>query len=202
MYGPPQAPQGPPPRPAPSPRKPAPRGLVPLRVLFCALALLSCGFLGWAPLLRLAVVTRRTADRALFGIALLGSAALFTYMVATAEKEEVGGLEAFLGVGTMVLLAAGSLTYYLVAEIRHFDRLRTAPPHLPPLGYDSATAATVPSGGPAPLNPYTAGPPPAHAAPPPRIQQVRAELDELSDLLRRGDGRDDARRDGSGDGRV
>ncbi|MER8233783.1 hypothetical protein [Streptomyces sp. NPDC094049] len=201
MYGPPQAPQGPPPPSAPSPRKPAPRGLVPLRVLFCALALLSCGFLGWAPLLRLAVVTRRTADWALFGIALLGSVALFAYMVATGEKEG-SGLEAVLGVGTMVVLAAGSLTYYLVAEIRHFDRLPTAPPHLPPPGYDPATAATVPNGGPAPLNPYTAEPPPAHAAPPPRIQQVRAELDELSDLLRRDDGRDGTHRDGSGGGRA
>nr|WP_223182558.1 MULTISPECIES: hypothetical protein [unclassified Streptomyces] len=171
-------------------RRPAAGGLVALRVLFCALALLSCGFLGWVPLLRLAIVTRKALDWVLFVLALLGSAALFTYIGVFAE-EEGSDLEAFLGLGAILILAAGPVTYYLVAEIRHFERFKSPPPpYLPPLGYAYATAVTTPSGA-APRNPYTAEPPAVPAPPPPRIEQVRAELDELSDLLRRRD--DDGR---------
>ncbi|WP_328944300.1 hypothetical protein OG259_25015 [Streptomyces sp. NBC_00250] len=199
MYGPPQAPHAPQsPQPAQPPKAPVPGGLVALRVLFCALSLLSCGFLGWAPLLRLAIITRKARDWALFVLALLGSAALFTYIVVTAEKES-GDLEAFLGIGAIVLLSAGSITYYLVAEIRHFDPLRTQPQHRP-LGYAYGTAVTTPS-GPVAQNPY-AGEPPSGAFPgpatphaprsAPRIDQVRAELDELSELLRH-TGEDDGR---------
>ncbi|WP_406058970.1 hypothetical protein OG462_18675 [Streptomyces sp. NBC_01077] len=199
MYGPPQAPHAPQsPQPSQSPKGPAPGGLVALRVLFCALSLLSCGFLGWAPLLRLAIVTRKAWDWALFGLALLGSAALFTYIAVTGE--EVGSdLEAFLGIGAIVILSAGSIAYYLVAEIRHFERLRTPPAQHHPLGYAYGTAVTAPHGV-APQNPYL-GEAPSVPVPAPhvpntpradRIDQVRAELDELSDLLRHtgeGDGR-------------
>ncbi|MFE0651297.1 hypothetical protein ACFVZH_22185 [Streptomyces sp. NPDC059534] len=190
MYGPPQAPQ--------SPKSPASGGLIALRVLFAALPLLSCGFLAWAPLLRLAVVTRRALDWALCGLAFLAGAALFAYAVVTGE-EEGSTLEAFVGIGTITVLAAGSVTYYLVAEIRHFERLRAlpeqAPPPYRPMGYSygaDGSAVTVPSPGAAP-NPYICAPPPEPqpaapqpATPPaPRIAQVRAELDELSDLLRK-----------------
>ncbi|MEX0171707.1 hypothetical protein [Streptomyces sp. LMG1-1-1.1] len=185
MYGHPQAPK--------SPQSPASGGLIALRVLFAALPLLSCGFLAWAPLLRLAIVTRRTLDWVLFGLAFLAGGALFAYAAATGE-EEGSTLEAFVGIGTITVLAAGSVTYYLVAEIRHFERRRVAleqaPPPYRPLGHGygaDGAAVTVPSPL-GPPNPYTSTPPPEPPVKPPvapRIEQVRAELDELSDLLRK-----------------
>ncbi|MEV4426477.1 hypothetical protein ACN9M0_14165 [Streptomyces sp. R-07] len=185
MYGPPQAPQVPQP-----PKSPASGGRIALIVLFSALALLSCGFLAWAPLLRLAVVSRRALDWVLFGGTFLLAAGLFTYAGVTGDEEPTTA-EAFIAVGVMVLLVAGSLTYYLVKEIRHLDRSGAAAPGFRPPGYDHGAAVTVPSPGGSP-NPYLyAAPVPQPVTPelptPPaaRIDQVRAELDELSDLLRK-----------------
>ncbi|MEU5219107.1 hypothetical protein AB0G79_23320 [Streptomyces sp. NPDC020807] len=205
MYGPHQAPQTPPPTPATG----TSGGQIALRVLFVALPLLSCGFLAGAPLLRLAVLTRRARDWWLFGAAVVASLALFVYLGITGnEKEEVSDLEGFLGVGAILALGAGSVTYYLVGEIRHFDRVRALHAHVPPShAYGpGGIGVTVPSAGAATPNPYLS-PPPHQSAPPPvpqsvpqpgaaapRLDQVRAELDELSDLLRK-DGRE------GGDGR-
>ncbi|MFB7588242.1 hypothetical protein [Streptomyces sp. NPDC056169] len=193
MYGPPQAPQ-----PSPTPPGPASGGLIALRVLFVALPLLSCGFLAWAPMLRLAILTGKVRDWVFCGLTFVVATALFVYMGVTGEKES-SDLEAFVGVGTILALGAGSIAYYLVGEIRHHDRRRAmplpgpVPPPYRPLGYvygpDGAPVTTTPSGGPAP---YICAPPaPAQPQPPtaPRIDQVRAELDELSDLLRK-DGRE------------
>ncbi|MET9672420.1 hypothetical protein ABZY68_04880 [Streptomyces sp. NPDC006482] len=214
MYGPPQAPQSP--QVPQSPSGPASGGLIALRVLFVALALLSCGFLAWAPLLRLAVLTRTVRDWVVFGLTFVAATALFVY-IGTSPDEEPSDLEAFLGVGTILVLGAGSVAYYLVGEIRHHDRRRAMPMPVPPpyrpLGYvygpDGSAVTTTPSGAPAPyicappqpmppaqpIHPAQPTPPaqpthPAHQPPTaPRIDQVRAELDELSDLLRK-DGRE------------
>ncbi|MFH8840691.1 hypothetical protein [Streptomyces sp. NPDC017868] len=186
MYGPPQAPQVPQP-----PKSPATGGRVALLVLFCALALLSCGFLAWAPMLRVAVLTRRALDWVLFGVTFAVGAGLFAYAAATGDKEG-STAEAFVAVGIMMLLVAGPITYYLVTEIRRMDRGGAAPAYLPP-GYDPASAVTVPSAI-GDQNPYARPVAPPPAAPGPRIDQVRAELDELSDLLRRDAG------DNSGEG--
>ncbi|MFF5639681.1 hypothetical protein [Streptomyces sp. NPDC012825] len=182
MYGPTQVPQVPQP-----PKSPLSAGRVALLVLFCLLALLSCGFLSWAPLIRLACVTRRARDWVVCGVLFAGSTALFSYAAATGD-EETGTAESFVAVGVMVALVAGSITYYLFGEIRHAERLRTAPAY-GPAGYaygSNGVAATVPAAGVRP-NPYAA--PVAHTPVPqppgPRIDQVRAELDELSDLLRK-----------------
>ncbi|MFF4170930.1 hypothetical protein [Streptomyces sp. NPDC001744] len=189
MYGPPQVPQ--------PPRSPASGGRIALRFLFCALALLSCGFLAWAPMLRLAVVTRRTADWVLCALTFLAGAGLFAYAAATGDQE-VTTAESFVALGVITVLVAGPVTYYLIGEIRHAERRRaegTAFGH-DPRGYAFGTAVTVPSGsvpGAGP-NPYTVPVTPASATPAPvtpaprpapRIEQVRAELDELSDLLRK-----------------
>ncbi|MFF8838415.1 hypothetical protein [Streptomyces sp. NPDC015130] len=200
MYGPPQAPQPSPPGPASG----ASGGLIALRALFVALPLLSCGFLAWAPMLRLAILTRTVRDWVFFGLSFVVATALFVYMGATGEKETTD-LEAVLGVGTILALGAGSVAYYLVGEIRHHERRRAAQVPAPygPVGYaygpNPSTATTTPSVPPAP-SPYGAAAPQPPAAP--RIEQVRAELDELSDLLRR-DGRDgrDGRPDGEGEDR-
>lgn len=200
MYGPPQAPA---PQPPPSPHGPASGasgGLIALRVLFVAIPLLSCGFLAWAPMLRLAILTRAVRDWVSFGLTFAVGTGLFVYIGVTGEKES-SDLEAFVGVGTILALGAGSIAYYLVGEMRYYDRRRATPVPVPPpfrpLGYaygpDGAAVTTTPSGAPAP---YICAPPapaqPTHPAQPataPRIEQVRAELDELSDLLRK-DGRD------------
>ncbi|MEU3689615.1 hypothetical protein [Streptomyces narbonensis] len=190
MYGPPQAPQ-------PSPPGPASGGLIALRVLFVALPLLSCGFLAWAPMLRLAILTRTVRDWVFFGLAFAVATALFVYMGVTGEKETTD-LEAVIGVGTILALGAGSVAYYLVGEIRYYDRRRAmpVPPPYGPLGYgygpDRSAATTTPSPAQAPAPYFGAAPQPAQPVQPPtapRIEQVRAELDELSDLLRQ-DGRD------------
>ncbi|KOX35740.1 MULTISPECIES: hypothetical protein [unclassified Streptomyces] len=191
MYGPTQVPQVPRP-----PRSSLSGGRIALLVLFCLLALLSCGFLSWAPLLRLACVTRRVRDWVVCGVLFAGSAALFAYAAATGDKE-AGTAESFAAVGVMVTLVAGSITYYLFGEIRHAEGPRTVHAY-GPAGYDAygsdGVAATVPRADVRP-NPYTApvahppvvpGPAtPVPQPPGPRIDQVRAELDELSHLLRK-----------------
>ncbi|MFE0702428.1 hypothetical protein [Streptomyces sp. NPDC058872] len=188
MYGPPQAPQAPQP-----PKSPVSGGRIALLVLFSAFALLSCGFLAWVPLLHLASVTRRARDWVLFGTVFLLSVGLFAYAAATGD-EDPGTVESFIGVGVMVLLVAGSLTHYLVVELRQLSGGGAATPPYPSTGYGYGTAATVPSAG-GGAHPYAYAPPapqpPAMPAPPQpavpghRIDQVRAELDELSDLLRK-----------------
>ncbi|MEE1816597.1 hypothetical protein PUR59_16445 [Streptomyces sp. SP18ES09] len=194
MYGPPQAPQVP-----QSPKSPLTGGRVALLVLFCALALLSCGFLAWAPMLRVAVLTRRPRDWALFGATFAVAAGLFTYAGVTGDQEATTA-ESFVAVGIMMVLVAGPVAYYLVTELRRLDRGGTPAGYRPP-GYGHPSAVTVPSaiGNQIP-NPY-AGPavptpgvpvPQPQPQPPvssgPRIDQVRAELDELSDLLRKDPG--------------
>ncbi|MFC8292655.1 hypothetical protein ACFUJ0_20565 [Streptomyces sp. NPDC057242] len=194
MYGPTQVPQVPQP-----PKSTLSGGRIALLALFCLLALLSCGFLSWAPLIRLACVTRRARDWVVCGVLFAGSAALFSYAAATGDKETGTG-ESFVAVGVMVGLVAGSITYYLFGEIRHAERLRTAPAY-GPVGYTygNGGAATLPRAdvrpnpyahpvthtpvGPAPVVPGPAAPVPQ--PPGPRIDQVRAELDELSHLLRK-----------------
>ncbi|MFE7511714.1 hypothetical protein [Streptomyces sp. NPDC057540] len=185
MYGPPQAPQVPQP-----PKSPVTGGRVALLVLFCALALLSCGFLAWAPMLRVAVLTRRARDWVLFGVTFAVAAGLFTYAGVTGD-EEATTAESFVAVGIMMLLVAGPMAYYLVTELRRLDRGGAAPAYRPP-GHDHASAATVP-GALGNQNPYARPVTPPPVTPPPvtpgpRIDQVRAELDELSDLLRKDTG--------------
>ncbi|MEU8524651.1 hypothetical protein AB0C77_03470 [Streptomyces sp. NPDC048629] len=203
--------------PPPQQHRPSQGVLVGLRVLFVAVAMLSCGFLAFAPLIRLAVVTRRKLDWVLFGVFLAADIALLTYIGVTAE-EKGSDLEAFIGVGTMMALVVGSVSYYLVAEIQHYAKTALPTPALPTpagpppvtggYGYP-ATSATVPSPGypqpmphahPMPVPPPPQPQPPAPPAQPPaqpaaashsqpRIDQVRAELDELSDLLRKEEGK-------------
>ncbi|MFG2329374.1 hypothetical protein ACGFMM_07090 [Streptomyces sp. NPDC048604] len=185
--------------PPPQQQRPGQGALIALRVLFVALPLLSCGFLAWAPLLRTALLTRRVRDWALFGLFLAVSAGLIVWAGLTGD-EEPGTLESLIAVGTMMGLVVGSISYYLVIDIQHFAR--PAVPPAPPAmtggyGYPH-TAVTVPSPTPGypqpqpqpqPPVPQPQSPAPQPAAPQPRIDQVRAELDELSDLLRKEEGK-------------
>ncbi|MGW6454719.1 hypothetical protein ACWF94_02125 [Streptomyces sp. NPDC055078] len=216
--------------PPPPGRRPSNATLVWLRVLFVALAVLSCGFLSWAPLLRLALVRRRTLDWVLFAVVLVAAITTFVLVVQLgSEGEDLTPIDVVL-LSVLFAMVVGVPTHYLVAEIHHYQE-RPAPgpwgQHSSPYG-----AATIPYGQPLAggygYPPVAAGPgyppaptpgpgnpahqPPAHQAPAPRpaaprvpapqpspadppaqgkprIDQVRAELDELSDYLRKEQGR-------------
>ncbi len=173
MHGHGYAPQQPPP--------PAGGSQLTLRVMFVVLAVMTCGLLAWAPLLRLAIVTRKAHDWGVFALATaLDVTALVLIGVDPGEDEFQGPGNAGMVVLLCTLMAA--VAYYLFAEIRHFGRLRQpaftgyAPPLAQPAyGYPQAP-------------PLQDTPPPAAPPAPVRIHQVRAELDELSDYLRKQQG--------------
>ncbi|MEU9581189.1 hypothetical protein [Streptomyces chilikensis] len=214
---------------------PPPTGLlVFLRILFVALAVGSIGLLLWVPMLRLAVVTRKVLDWVLFGLSsvlLVVSCALLL----SEPDDEVDTAPEVAGVLMLLITLVAVVSYYLTAEIRHYDERRRRAgtafaghghpghgrtgtagagygyPHAGgPYGFPQQPG-TWSGGGhtPAPhtAGPHTAGPntpvtpPPRAVTPTPpvtppvtpapgggRIDQVRAELDELSDYLRKQDG--------------
>ncbi|MEE6267579.1 hypothetical protein V2E29_18270 [Streptomyces diastatochromogenes] len=217
------------PVPAPPPHRPPARGTVlALRVLFVAATVLSLGFLGWAAMLRAAIVQRRPLGWWLFA----GQLALFIGTSVLIVSFPETDWRTNLGVALLLLQIAGVVAYYLVVDLR-VARLQPAgtvppaypagpfphpyappgggfPPHAPRYAQETRPYAAAPPGpAPAPVNPYattaTGLPPqqqqqpPAHPAPAPqgpahrpqpqRIDQVRAELDELSDYLRKEGGR-------------
>ncbi|MCH0538332.1 hypothetical protein I3F58_01890 [Streptomyces sp. MUM 203J] len=167
--------------------------MVVVRVLFAVLPLLSLGFLTGASMLRLAVVTRRTLDWWLFGVSV---AATLGFLLLTGPDPEA--LRSSLGAGGVLLNAALFTGYFLYADIRHHERAaRSAVPTPAPYHQPRPQSGY---GYPQP-NPYQQQPqqaarqptpppasPPASPFPAPRIDQVRAELDELSDLLRKDEG--------------
>ncbi|MEU6556149.1 hypothetical protein ABZ915_38745 [Streptomyces sp. NPDC046915] len=180
--------------------------LVFLRVLFVVIAIFSIGLLTSAMLLRLAVVTRKSLDWGLF-VAVVAADILSLVLLGNEGGDEVHTPGGYLGVFLLLGTLVAAIAYYLAADIRHFHRLQQAytaqQAMAPAYGYAQPpspfTAATVPS---APQSPHTPPPvphtplpqPPIPTPPPPqrpapaRIDQVRAELDELSDYLRNHDG--------------
>ncbi|WP_175407153.1 hypothetical protein [Streptomyces sp. TRM64462] len=201
MYGP-----GPGPGPGyASPQRRTPTHVIVLRVLFAVLPLLSLGLLTGATLVRLAVVTRRARDWWLFGLS-----AVVTVTCVAFVPEDIETRQADLAVGGLLLNAALFTGYYLFAEIRHFDRDPVGVrPHVTPYsptypqvgrgqgyGYPQPQANPYAQPHPHPQphpqpRPVTQPQPHPGAQPQPqaspRIDRVRAELDELSDLLRKED---------------
>ncbi|MFJ3672323.1 hypothetical protein ACIPSE_38290 [Streptomyces sp. NPDC090106] len=194
----------------PSKQPPPTAWLVFLRVLFVVLAIFTIGLLSWAMLLRLAVVTRRTLDWILFGASLV-TLALALFLVGTEPGDEIHTTGGWTGMALLFGTLVGAIAYYLAADVRHFHQLRYGAvyggqAHAPAYGYPQPhtpyNATTVPqTPAPMPPQPHTPRadvPPAPHQAPvtppppqrpaPARIDQVRAELDELSDYLRRHDG--------------
>lgn len=179
----------------PTTSRPSSATLTAVRVIFVAVTVLSCGLLGWAAMLRLAIVTRRPRDWILLVVVMLLNGGLFVFIMATPDDpDDMSDAAAVVLFLWLAGVLAGVVSYYLYAEIRHYNSLGPAP---------YAAPATVP---PAPLpyqqhpahhhqrpqpNPYTVQtPPPTPAPAPQRLDQVRAELDELSDYLRKeGEGR-------------
>ncbi|MFD7437446.1 hypothetical protein [Streptomyces sp. NPDC059861] len=194
--------------------------LVLVRVLFVAISVLSLGFLTWTMLLRLAIVTRRSLDWGLF-VAVLAIDILAVILLGTEPGDEIHTPGGWTGLALLLGTLVAVLAYYLAAEVRHFHQLRHGGGHAPgparAYGYPQppyTDATTVPqtsvrtSPPHPPLGPHTPHPRPPISARPPipaqppqrpapaRIDQVRAELDELSDYLRKQDGRRDGEHEG------
>lgn len=196
MYGPGTAP--------PQPR-PAGRGaVIALRVLFTVLPVLSLGFLAWGSLLRLAVVRRRPLDWALMVFGIVAVVVGFTLVGLANDDTDTWQSN----VGTLTVLACmfGTAAYFLVMDIKgpaprpaaYATPVGYMPPNPYATGYGpvpgpvhSAIPRPAPMQTPmpsrTPMPPQQPAPPPRQPAP--RINQVRAELDELSDYLRKEEGR-------------
>ncbi|WP_435598338.1 hypothetical protein [Streptomyces anulatus] len=173
--------------------RPSPATLTTVRVILVTVTVLSCGLLGWVAMLRLAIVTRRPRDWVLLAVVMVLNAALFAFIVNTPDDpDDMSDASVLLMLLWIVALLAGVITYYLYVEIRHYSSLRSlgAPPpytaaaHPAPLPYQQHPPQQHHQ-QPQP-NPYTVQtPPPTPTPAPQRLDQVRAELDELSDYLRK-----------------
>ncbi|MFC9755637.1 hypothetical protein [Streptomyces sp. NPDC056921] len=217
--------------PTPPRRVPSRAWIVSMRVLFGVLSVGSLGILLWAPLLRLAIVRRRAYDWWLTGAGFVFVCVLLP-VLGRDGSDEPTGIDFFL-IPLLLVVMLGSLAYYLVGDIRHYERLTRQQPvtgygygHGYGHGYGYQQAPTVPmrrsTPAPAPMpmaapTPVPSPPLPVQQPPvapqlqpqpqpqlqpqpqpsprpqshphPQRIDQVRAELDELSDYLRKEEGR-------------
>ncbi|MFD8306167.1 hypothetical protein ACFV29_28065 [Streptomyces sp. NPDC059690] len=200
----------------PPPKRPSTGALVVLRVIFVAVAILSIGFLAWVATLRAAIVTRRAVDWWVFAASVVVLGTSFAFL-STDHTDDFSTTNGNIGMSILLLNAVACAGYFLYADIRHFSRLGRSyagqPPMTPGYGYPQSsspfTAATVPSTAQPPYAPppmpHTPVPQPPATAPAPappqrpapaRIDQVRAELDELSDYLRKHPGGSDDNHEG------
>ncbi|MGN9814444.1 hypothetical protein ACTMUQ_03725 [Streptomyces sp. SD11] len=177
--------------------------LVFLRVLFVVISVCSFGLLGWVMMLRLALVTRKSLDWGLL-VATFAAEALGLVLLGTEPGEEIHTPGGWTGLALLVGSLVPAISYYLAVEIRHFHAVgyahqtyavhQQAPAHTygypqPPYAATTGPHTPVPPSVPipqAPSRPPSATPtPPPQRPAPARIDQVRAELDELSDYLRK-----------------
>ncbi|MFF3215183.1 hypothetical protein ACFYYB_31640 [Streptomyces sp. NPDC002886] len=193
--------------PPPHGHQPSTGGVVALRVLFALLPILSCGFLAWGTMLRLALVTRKPRDWWLMGGSIAAEVVSLA-LIGADPTPDTSGWQGNAGAFGILLTGLAVCIYYLVAEIRHFEALKAGPAaagwypppassYVPPQQQTRPAYGYPPVGqtGPQqhqqphqtqPHQPPQQAPEPTPApTPPPRIGQVRAELDELSELLRR-----------------
>ncbi|MCK8434112.1 hypothetical protein G3I77_14065 [Streptomyces sp. D2-8] len=202
---------------APPPRSAA--TVISLRVLFVAAGFLTCGVLACVPLFRVAVLRGRALDWVLAWVSLPLSIACFAVVGALPE----GDYRTDIALAMVLLLGAGAAIHFLVVDIGHHGERRKfagyASPHAPtvvhtPYGYPQPAPPYAPTSTPVPQPPAPHTPAPHDATPhaqgpiqpppspqrpaPARIDQVRAELDELSDYLRRHEG--EGPRDGNHEG--
>ncbi|MEU5343685.1 MULTISPECIES: hypothetical protein [unclassified Streptomyces] len=177
--------------------------LVFLRVFFVVISVCSFGLLGWTMMLRLALVTRKSLDWGLF-VATLAAEILGFVLIGTEPGKEIHTVGGWLGLALLFGSLVVVISYYLAADIKHFHQLSYAPtgyaqhqqPPAPVYGYPQQQSPYTASTGPhTPVPPTTPTPQPGTPVPTPppqpqrpapaRIDQVRAELDELSDYLRK-----------------
>ncbi|NEC89613.1 conjugal transfer protein TraF [Streptomyces sp. SID12501] len=190
--------------------------VITLRVLIAAAGFLSCGLFACLPLFRVAFLRGRWFNWVAAWVSLPLSITCFAVVGAVAENNVKGDY----ALGTVMILGALSSAYFLVMDIRQDnpqrqyagyapDRAATVPPgygYPPPSPY--ANMRTGPQQPPMPHTPIpqpqdqvprppaaqSSVPTPPQRPAPARIDQVRAELDELSDYLRKHDS------NGSGNG--
>ncbi|MGW0827424.1 hypothetical protein [Streptomyces sp. NPDC002845] len=186
----------------PPPHRPSQGATITVRVVFVALAFLSCGMLAWVCLLRLATLTRRARDWFFLALGIVHVVAVFVILGTDPGEDEFTTWRGDVGMSLLLIGMLVIIAYYLSAEIRHFGPPRAVPyPQTtvyaqPQSGYGYPAQAPTPApAAPAP-QPYAPTPPvqqtpipqppgqPQRPAPA-RIDQVRAELDELSDYLRK-----------------
>ncbi len=183
--------------------------VITLRVLFAAAGLLTCGFLACVPLFRVAMLRGRWFNWAAAWVSLPLAIVCFA-VVGTVEESDAKG---DIALAIVMILGALASVYFLVMDIRSVDSQRrqyagyapAQPPAVPSgYGYPPPPYAHTQTGmrppaphtpipqpqAPAPQPPVPHGPvppPPPQRPAPARIDQVRAELDELSDYLRKHD---------------
>ncbi|MFJ7180922.1 hypothetical protein ACIQXA_32025 [Streptomyces massasporeus] len=201
---------------APPPRSAA--TVISLRVLFAAAGFLTCGVLACVPLFRVAVLRGRVLDWVLAWASLPLSIACFV-VIGTLPEDDY---RTDIALALILLLGAASAIHFLVVDIGHHGERRRfagyASPHAPtvtqtPYGYPHQPPPYAPTSTPVPQPPGPQTPAPHDTPPvagplqpapsnqrpaPARIDQVRAELDELSDYLRRHEG--EGHRDGNHEG--
>ena len=192
-----------------------PTSVIVLRVLFAILPVFSCGMLAWGTMLRLALVTRRALDWVLFAVVLVSFMACFGTLLSD-PTENLTMTRSDVSIGIMLAVALAVVPYFLYADIKHFasrvvqpyygptvpyglpPQAQPLPPKPPVAGYGYPTVPPRPQPQPQPQpqsqsQSEAAQPQPHSPSDKPRIDQVRAELDELSDYLRkeqdRGQGR-------------
>ncbi|MFI7403317.1 hypothetical protein ACIBW9_23060 [Streptomyces sp. NPDC049541] len=187
---------------APPPRRPSTGVLVLLRVIFVAVALLSIGFLAWVATLRAAIVTRKAADWWIFAASVVVLGISFAFL-STDHTDDFSTPNGNTGMIILLLNAVACAGCYLYADIRHFGPYSTGhpTPPAPGMGYGypqppSPYAATLPQTPVVAVPSAPVPPPPPQRPAPARIDQVRAELDELSDYLRRHPGHADDNHEG------
>ncbi|MFE3035934.1 hypothetical protein ACFXKY_30295 [Streptomyces canus] len=178
--------------------------VITLRVVLAAVGFLSCGLLACAPLFRVAFLRGRTVDWVLAWASLPLSIACFAVVGSLPESDR----RTDVAMSLVLLFGLFSSVYFLVMDIRVHQQRRFAgfpPPQAPSVhtgyGYPQPapqpqppyTSTLPPQQHPQPPAPPVAAPgvvppPPPQRPAPARIDQVRAELDELSDYLRKHDG--------------
>ncbi|WP_328299057.1 hypothetical protein OG389_15435 [Streptomyces sp. NBC_00435] len=184
--------------PPPHGHQPSTGGVVALRVLFTLLPFLSCGFLAWGTMLRLALVTRKPRDWWLLA-ATGGLEVFWVALIGADPTPDTSGWQGNTGAFGTILTGFAVCAYYLVADIRHYEAHKAGPaagwypppaaPYLPPQQAGSSYGYPQTPQQPHQQQPHQPAPqqapePAPAPTPPPRIGQVRAELDELSELLR------------------
>jgi hypothetical protein len=189
--------------------------VITLRVVLAAVGFLSCGLLACAPLFRVAFLRGRWVDWVLAWASLPLSIACFAVVGALPESDR----RTDVAMALVLLFGLFSSVYFLVMDIRVHQERRFVgypPPHGPTVhtgyGYPPPspqhqptppyTSTLLPQPQPQPQPPVPPVPAPGVVPPPPqrpapaRIDQVRAELDELSDYLRKHEGGTGGNHDG------
>ncbi|MBC3840232.1 hypothetical protein GXW82_08620 [Streptacidiphilus sp. 4-A2] len=160
-----------------------------LRVVLAAVPLVTVGILGWVPLVWLAATRRRTRDWVMLCLTAFLCTAMLILCGAT---DSYTNWESNIGGGGLMLMAVFCSVYFLVNDLRRAQRKPPATllgPALAPAPALGLGPDGRPYPQPYPPRPTGYRPAPAPAAPPVpapsgRIDQVRAELDELSAYLR------------------